>query len=284
MKDERATAAPPPTVLRQQVLLERIREHAVASPEILGLLAFGSLATGTADAFSDLDLGLYVADEAVRDFDLRHWLEAVAPIAAVFTTEYCSTVVFRDLIRAEIHLGPESAADVWPSLAGALAYPSLERIVLLDRSGTFTDRVRPLVGRLPPRSAQDGDHEFLGLVNWLLVADGCRRRGELARAMTHLAAAHVHLLRLARLDEGATEEWLSPERGLERHLSAAAYDRFVAATTPLGSSGIRAAISATWRWGRELAGRSAARPLDDATLDDLEQRFAPRTDEAGDDR
>lgn len=264
-------------MLPQQALLDRIVRHAEASPEVVGLLAFGSFATGTADALSDLDLGLYVEEDAFESFDLRRWLEPVAPVAAIFVTEYCSTVLFRDLVRAEIHLGPPAAADVWPPLAGTIAFPSLERMVLLDRTGTFADRVRPLIGRLPPRTRDDGDHEFLGLANWLIAADGCWRRGELARALTFLSTAQLHLLRLARLDAGTIDEWVTPARRLERDLPAATVARYATTTAPLDGVAIGAAIEASWRWGRELARRAAGRPLDEATLADLDRRLSADT-------
>jgi predicted nucleotidyltransferase len=68
------TGSPDRTALPQRVLLERIVAHAHETAAIVGLLVFGSFATGTEDEHSDLDLGLYVADEAWPSFDLRGWL------------------------------------------------------------------------------------------------------------------------------------------------------------------------------------------------------------------
>jgi lincosamide nucleotidyltransferase len=266
-------AASPDAAHRQRAILDRIRARAEASPEILGLLLFGSFATGTEDEHSDLDIGLYVADEALASFDLRRWLRPVADVAAIYTDPYCSTVIFADLTRAEVHLGPAAAAQVWPPLAGVIAYPTLERMVLLDRTGAFTAAVAPLIGRLPERGPADGDEEFLGLVNWLLVADGCRRRGDLARALVHLASAQRHLLRLARLAEGVTNEWVAPERGLAADLSPVAFARYAAATTDLEAERIGRAIDRSWHWGRELADLVGARPLGDPSLGALDERF-----------
>src|SRR5690349_2815823 len=153
------------TALPQRTLLERIVAHAHATPAIVGLLVFGSFATGTEDGQSDLDLGLYVADEAWPSFDLREWLEPVAAVAAVRVTEHGSIVLFRDLVRAEVHLGTPDLADVWPSLAGVIAYPSLERMVRLDRTGRFTAAVEPLIGRLPDRTHAELEDAFLGLTD-----------------------------------------------------------------------------------------------------------------------
>lgn len=262
---------------RPRVLLERIRTRAEASPEVLGLLLFGSLATGTDDAHSDLDIGLYIEDGAFEAFDLRRWLRRVGQVAAIHTDPYCSTVIFADLTRAEIHLGPSSAAaEAWPPLAGVIAYPSLERMVLLDRTGQFREAVAPLIGRLPDRGVADGERALLGLANWLLVADGCRRRGDLARSLTHLGAAHPHLLRLARLAECATNEWIAPERGLAADLSPAAYARFAEATARLDAGALSSAIDRSWRWGRELATQLGSHPLAVPTLERLDQRLCAR--------
>jgi lincosamide nucleotidyltransferase len=263
----------PPASLPQRRLLDRIVARAEASPEILGLLLFGSFACGTEDRYSDLDLGLYVDDTAFPDFDLRRWLEPVAPVAAVHVDPYCSTVIFADLLRAEVHLGTPSAADAWPPLAGVIAYPSLERMVLLDRTGRFTAAVAPLVGRLPERGAAEGEQALLGLANGLLVADACRRRGDLARSHAHLCATHPHLLRLARLAEGAFDEWISPERWLARDLPPDSLARFAEATAPLEEPAIRRAVDRSWRWGRDLAARVGAAPLDAATLRALDERL-----------
>lgn len=261
--------------LAQQLLLERIRALAEATPEVVGLLVLGSFATGTADELSDLDVGLYVTAEALDTFNLRKWLEPVSPVATIFTNQYASTVLFRNLIRAEIHFGSLAKANDWSSMVGLVAYPSLPQVVLLDRTGTLADRVRPLVGRLPPRGAKDGDRELAALVDSLLVADACRRRGELARALAHLSSSHVPLLRLARLAEGAIDEWVAPERHVELELSASAYERFALTTAPLADDQLRAAIAAAWQWGDELAASAGISLLDEAMMHAVERRLAP---------
>ena len=261
--------------LPQQALLDKIRSRAESTPEVVGLLVLGSFAAGTADAFSDLDLGLYVADEALAAFDLRGWLEPIAPVAAVFTNEYASTVLFGDLVRAEVHFGSLTRADDWSTLAGLVAYPSLRQIVLVDKTGTLSDRVRPLVGPMPLRGTEDADRQFGDLVDALLVADACRRRGEIARALAHLASSHGALLRLARLAEGATDEWVAPTRGLERSLSASAYQRYALTTAPLDNDRIRTATAAAWQWGVELAVSAGANLLDEQVMDAIGQELAP---------
>lgn len=260
--------------LPQHVLLDRIRRHAEATPEVVGLLLFGSLARQTADQHSDLDLGLYVSEDAFPSFDLGHWIAAIAPVAAIHSTEHASTVIFGDLVRAEVHLGPPSAADCWPPLAGTIAYPSLDAMVLLDRTGTLVTRVRPLIGRLPRRTSEDGDREFLGLIDGLLVADSCRRRGELARALTYLTTARTHLLRLARLRAAAFDEWVAPERGLERDLDAATIQRYGATVPLLQDAAVADAIETAWRWGSELATDATTGRVPPAMQRELDRRLS----------
>ena len=258
----------------QQALLDRIRARAEASPEVAGLLLFGSFASGTEDEHSDLDIGLYIDEAAFAEFDLRRWLEPIADVAAIHVDPYCSTVIFTNLVRAEIHLGtPAAAVEAWPPLAGVIAFPSLERMVLLDRTGTIAAAVAPLIGRLPERGRAEGEAELLGLVNGLLVADACRRRGDIPKALAHLVSAQRHLLRLARLAAGATNEWIAPERGLARDLSPAGYERYAAATARLDAQSIGTAVERSWRWGRELAAEVGAIPLDDGMLSALDHRF-----------
>lgn len=240
------------------------------------MLLFGSFAAGTEDEYSDLDIGLYIDDAAFATFDLCRWLEPIADVAAIYVDPYCSTVIFADLTRAEVHLGPPAAAEVWPPLAGVIAYPSLERMVLLDRTGAFASAVAPLIGQLPDRGPADGEQAFLGLVNGLLVADGCRRRGDLPRALAHLTSAQPHLLRLARLAEGVTNEWVTPERGLAADLSASSYARYAATTAILDGPTIRRAVERSWRWARELATEIGVRPFDEGSTAALDRRFEGR--------
>lgn len=271
-----AATGTPDRTSAQRTLLERIVARAQATPVIVGLLVFGSFATGTEDEHSDLDLGMYVADAAWPSFDLGSWLEPVAPVAAIRVTEHGSTVLFRNLVRAEVHLGPAGLAEVWPTLSGVIAYPRLERMVHLDRTGRFTAAVEPLIGRLPDRTPAELEDAFLGLTDGLLVAEGCRRRGDLARALRHLSTAQVELLRLARYRERAFGEWVAPERSLSTDLSPAAFERYADATAALDNGALRLAIRRSWEWAVEIAQQEGIRPYDPATMDALYDRLVVR--------
>lgn len=74
-------AAIGPLPIKYHELLDRVIDVAEPDPRIRGLWLSGSLARGTADAGSDLDLVLAIADDAFDDFvdGWRHWLESITP-------------------------------------------------------------------------------------------------------------------------------------------------------------------------------------------------------------
>jgi hypothetical protein len=59
-----------------------------------------------------------VTAEVLETFDLRRWLEAVAPVVAISTNEHAPAVLFRNLVRAEIHFG---SLAMWISLQSAVS-------------------------------------------------------------------------------------------------------------------------------------------------------------------
>lgn len=74
-------AAMEPLPIKYHELLARVIDVAEPDPRIRGLWLSGSLARGTADAGSDLDLVLAIADDAFDDFvdGWRHWLDMITP-------------------------------------------------------------------------------------------------------------------------------------------------------------------------------------------------------------
>ena len=259
-----------------QPRLEAMGARAEATPEVVGLLVLGSFAMGTADSHSDLDLGLYVTEDALPAFDLRGWLEAIHPVAVMFHTGYAWTAWFTDLVRVEIHFGTLEAARDWAMLRGVVALPSLDRVILLDRTGVLADRARALIGPPVERGRDDSAAELLALADDLLVADGRRRRGELAAALARLGEGSIHLARLARAAEHATGEWVDPARRLERALSPGAYGRYARiVVSTLDDTALSGAIAASWQWALELRALLGIGVLDPDTIDALDARLAP---------
>jgi lincosamide nucleotidyltransferase len=77
-------------------------------------------------------------------------------------------------------------------------------------------------------------------------------RGEYARALEILTLIHDNLLRLARIEEGQTERWISPTKALEKDISPVAYRRFQACTAALDHAALQSAYRACWDWGYEM--------------------------------
>ncbi|MHB8958956.1 MAG: nucleotidyltransferase domain-containing protein [Candidatus Limnocylindrales bacterium] len=254
--------------------LDAIRVRAEATPEIAGLIVLGSVAAGTADEESDLDLGLYVDDDAIAAFDLRAWLGSVHPVVAMFHTGHAWTAWFADLIRAEVHFGTLEASRDWTTMGGLICLPDIRRVVLLDRTGMLAARVAPLIAAAPNRGRDDAISEFLSLTDALMVADGRRRRGETAAAGARLAEAGTHLLRLACLAEGATADWVDPTRHLEGRLSAMTCRRFARLVEARRErAALGSALADAWSWALELRATLGIDVPDRAAVDAVDARL-----------
>jgi predicted nucleotidyltransferase len=118
------TAGTPPPTAAQRALIERSTEVAATDKRILAAWLVGSFATGTADAFSDVDLHCAVTDDSA-DWFREHWAEVArkitplvlaAPIPGVIggftiTPEWLHLdVVFHP--RAEFD--PRRVSGLWP--------------------------------------------------------------------------------------------------------------------------------------------------------------------------
>ncbi|GAB3214040.1 hypothetical protein GCM10027294_50980 [Marinactinospora endophytica] len=258
------------------VRIDRLRELAHAEPLLEGVLLYGSWTMGEADAHSDIEAYLYVADDRVDDFDARAFLERLAPLELAYTNMYgILAVVFEDLMRGEFHVGPagEGIAEV-PTWKGMVHLPRPEKAVLLDRTGRLTEAARRLADEIPPEPVETAQRLTDELANWTLMLAHVLRRGEIARAhaLLHTIVAPQQL-QLCRLLRGSTAHWLTPSRALEQDLPAADARRYVATTAPAREPEVRAAARSSWRWSRDLAAEAAGRwPL---TLpEDLHERIA----------
>lgn len=142
---ESALAALPPAYHR---LYRRVVEVAEADHRIRGLWLSGSLARGTADAGSDLDLVLAIADDCFAEFlaGWRDWLGGIAPILVaeeIPRTELIFYALTKDLCRIDGVLEPVERLS---------RSPHRTRIPVIDRDGL--DR---LVAEPEPGSGPDPD-------------------------------------------------------------------------------------------------------------------------------
>jgi lincosamide nucleotidyltransferase B/F len=238
----------------QQGMITRFREACRGDERVLGALMFGSFATGEGDRFSDIEFAVFIRDDAFEGFGQRAWLDSVSPVAAYFPDDFGHhTALFENGVRGEFHFMRASDVSVVAGWQGSGWFPSLDAAVLVDRTGELSRHASALVGGPPARGgAALVEGLALNLLNLTLLGANLLNRGEFARAWALLSAVHVNLLKLVRLQEGATDHWPSPSRALERDLSAAAYRRYVTCTAGAQPGALCAAYRESWRWGREL--------------------------------
>ena len=267
-------------MLQQEVMIENARELCQRDERVVAALMYGSFALGQGDRFSDIEFYLFFDDEALDGLAEEAWVSQIAPLDLYYVNEFGNgSAIFENLVRGEFHF--EAASNVGLVDAWETAwFPSLESVVLVDKTGDLSLRAGRLVRR-PPDLGTPERALFLchSLMNWTLMGANLLERGEYARAEAFLALVHSHLLRAMRLLEGKSANWLSPTRRLEEDASATSYERYRACTAPLEAERLALAYASTWEWGRELMGELAARhalELPEALLDKLDRRLSLR--------
>lgn len=269
-------------MLPQEALIARVREVCRQDERLVAALMYGSFTRGEGDAFSDIEFALFFADDALAGIDQRAWVGQIAPVALYFVNEYGNgTAIFDNLVRGEFHFDRASDMAKIEEWRDNAAFPSLDAALVLDRTGDLTRHLQTLVGSAPERDTPARIREIgHSLVNWALFGASVLARGETARALQLLAFVARDLLWLARLTEGATDNWPTPTKALERDLSPAAYARYAACTAALDREEVRRAYRAACGWGRELLiALSARHGLDLPTA--LLERIAERLEADG---
>lgn len=243
-------------------MIARLREACREDNRLSGALMFGSFATGEGDAFSDIEFAVFIRDDAFEGFEQRAWLDAVSPVAAYFPDDFGHhTALFENGVRGEFHFMRASEMPVVASWRGYGWFPSLDAAVVLDRTGELSRHAMALVGGPPAREgAALVEGLALNLLNLTLFGVNLLNRGEFARAWALLSRVHENLLKLVRLQEGATAHWPTPSRSLEGDLSADAYRRYVTCTAGAQPGELCVAYRESWRWSRELF-ETVAAPL-----------------------
>jgi lincosamide nucleotidyltransferase B/F len=239
----------------QRQLIARVERLARTDDRVEALLMYGSFAAGEGDEHSDIEFYVYLDDEAVSSVDEASWLGEIAPVLLCYRNEYgVTTAIFDGLVRGEFHFEPLSSVPNLKETSPASWLPPIERCVLYDRTGRLTAILEESLG-LPPDRASKASVRFLvaSVANWLLMAHNLHRRSEYARALDVLSCqVHPHLLRLVRVAEDTTRNWLNPARRLEEDLSSSSYTRYRRITTPLEPTAIADAVIESWQWFTDL--------------------------------
>src|ERR687889_2006223 len=234
-------------MLAQEVMIEKVRELCNRDERVVAALMYGSFALGQGDRFSDIEFYLFFDEEALGDLEEQAWVGQIAPLELYYVNEFGNgTAIFENLVRGEFHFEAASnmgLVEAWESAW----FPSLESAVLVDRDGELSRRVERLVRR-PPDLDTPERALFVcrSLMNWALMGANLLKRGEYARAEAFLTLVHSHLLKLMRLVEGKSVNWLSPTRRLEEDASATSYERYRACTAALEAVQLVSAYASTW--------------------------------------
>lgn len=241
-------------MLKQLKHIERLRWLCTQDKRVIGAMLYGSFTAGEGDEYSDVEAALFFEDASLAKLDKRSWLEHIAPISMFFIDDFGHyTAIFDDMVRAEFHFKPHSQMSIVSTWKGNAYFPSLDDVILVDRSGELTKLLQPFTGDAPKRNTADTAQSIhTNFINIVLFGLNTLARGEVARAHDLLHMSHRHLLHMARLLAGSTNHWPSPRRLLEHDVPAATYERFRACTARLETTDVQRAYTATWSWGLEM--------------------------------
>ena len=184
-----------------QVVLNRFVAACQADERVVAATLYGSYAKGTADAYSDLDLGLIITDEAYEDFvaGREAFLRLLGEPLFLedFDLPHMVFCIFPDGTEVELFLGRESQC----------AHNQGEPYeVLLDKKNILAGAVFP---RHQPAQAQQSE-TLRGLVYWfwhdLSHFIAAMARGQLWWAHGQLEELRRYCVNLARLQHDFSME------------------------------------------------------------------------------
>lgn len=251
-------------MLVQEHMIERVRDLCRADDRLDAAMRYGSFAYGEGDAYSDIEFLLFFRDDAYAEIVPRTWIEQIAPVLTFYTNEYgIKSVIFDNLVRGEFHFHRAAEVAIAGSWRGLITFPSLDAVLIADKSGLLGPYLEAIIGPPPMRSGPE-QVQFAAdsFLNWWLFGVNVLRRGELARALELLNINHRELLKMARILEGTTAHFLTPSRLAEQDLSPGAYARLRDCSAALDGPALRRAYRQAWRWGRDLlAGLQARWPI-----------------------
>ena len=226
--------------------LTDFEQRILADPDVLGMLYNGSLGRGEADRYSDLDISLWLRDEALaRPRRIEHYLSWLGEIQFVSVSQHdsgfsCNAYVGLDWQRAELDISRRTEATPHPYFHRATVVKDTDNWLasLVTASGPPTAKPTHDAAR---KVLEDAIYH-IGFVTMQNI------RGSHHHAMSNLCelANNVYML----LVQLRGREWYA-ERFIERFLRPEELVLLYAAwpTSPEHEA-IRRAARGLWEWTR----------------------------------
>ncbi len=254
--------------LDRHEMLRRITASAVADPRIVGLRDYGSSSEGRDDQWSDVDVEVFVRDEDFVAFerDWVSWAGGFGRLLLSFIGEIDNHWTVYDGIPGPLRVDfslhragqiPDTAK--WPN-----APLSVERMVLVDKSGELAKVIAPMVGQ--DLSPPDLPHHFTlrcAAFWYYAVRTWCKlQRGPTWGVRYDLTyIMHGILMDLLRLEAGALRRWRATDAAadIERDISPARLAGLDACIPGREPGELGRALRAIVVLGREVSASAAAR-------------------------
>ena len=265
-------------------LLQALLAAARTDERIAGVIDYGSSSEGRGDAWSDLDLALFIRDADLSAFgrEWKHWAAQFGPLLLAYVGGIGHPWTVYDTrplpLRVDFTFHPASAVDImlgWPNSPVSVA-----SMVLYDGTGgAITSRAVQLVGRsLAPADPRQSFEQVGGDIWYFLLRTWSKlQRGQEWAAyydFNHILLGN--LMALLRLESGATERWLSSSSALQIEqaiaperldaLNGCRIERHGGSVAPAMLAAARLAYQASaaladrqgWPWPQPLADRVLA--------------------------
>jgi hypothetical protein len=250
-----------------QAMLEPFEAAILADPTVLGVAYTGSLGRGTAGRYSDLDLEVWLTDEAVADAPAKtqKLLAMLGPVKMAFHPDggFTKALVGRDWRRVDIQLREREDTEPLHEFVGARVVKDFDGAVARLVAASVPEGVTP--------TWEEARAAILGAIGeQFYIADNSARGAlmEAAGSVPHELARLYELLARFRGRRSYgfryVEELLSPA---EQRLLAACWP---AAPT---QAEVRRAARELWQWTRHvwdeverILGRSLDVTVDEADL------------------
>ncbi len=248
-------------MLANEVLLERIRRYSRNDERIVALIAYGSYTRNDFHRFSDIDLFVFVKDDGFDTFDDRQWIESLGDVCTCFENSYgVKTAIFRPkAIRGEFHFCPHRDREQLLKWEGSVLIGDLERAVLLDRTGEYTELMsRVASSGLLKNTDESLDSLVNEFVNGTIFEWSVLSRKDMFRAyFLH----QLNLRRVAQLLSVKHDRWehLYSPRELEEFLPESEYRGFISLASSMKFEDLRTKLEQMCllfqETGRELFSR-----------------------------